>query len=441
MHLDPDTCHVHSSGEKVGDWPASCSTHWKRRLIRGIFAASFTVLSLTVFGCVFNPHVTHELTPGCRDCPNSFLIEGASLDLVSECPFQPFFQQCDRSNPPCGAMKCPVAFHQSQTLWLASGEQIAVQWDKFFEHILTSRGVCDRDDCVPGPPPPECRNIAQGAGDVVSVLACEGFELCEKFEQVNARYHGYPAVSGCRFAGMPQQGFSPPIFTPRKSTVYQVVYAIPAGQTAQSASNPPSILAEKKIFVLEGRTTRPAIYESTTYTEATHPSYVWYKVDLTSQRDWEVNFSTKLRITKVRFLIGKKTHDPATGEFVVDVQRVARPSRLIVVSNFNDQNSIIPNQDNTSCYADISKEDGGFDLTQCVGGNIQNPGPAHLLDATPTYLKDQNRLGDRLSWFAEFNPCEGCGENCTMPCPTGATAPDLQGGVLVLAIEFTIQAL
>jgi hypothetical protein len=185
------------------------------------------------------------------------------------------------------------------------------------------------------------------------------------------------------------------------------------------------ILAEKKIVVI---TDVPRV--------STHPlklhidnqlPFVFYKGTVGIDPDWDVSFSSHLRVTKVRILQGIVARDPKTTLFALDetTAKVVHPSRIVLFPGYQDSFSV-SRTDTYRCYADTD-EDGNFDLFRhCLHDSpYTNSNAVHQgLLANPTHL--QNAPTDILTWFVEFNPQEG------------AVVPTLDPNE-ELAIEFTIE--
>jgi hypothetical protein len=190
----------------------------------------------------------------------------------------------------------------------------------------------------------------------------------------------------------------------------------------------------KKIFVIDDQP-QLTTYQMERYTEAANPNHVWYKWSSTNDPVWHEAFSRNLRITRVRILRGFPSLDSTTGKYRLGSAVAVRPSRVVLTPNFSG--SVLAGvNDALRCYANMS-EDGNIDLSVCRRSCPACPSSGtNLEDATPTYSKTDPSAS--LTWFAEFNPCEGCASPCGTNCPTGAIEPALLVPGEVLAIEFTI---
>jgi hypothetical protein len=347
---------------------------------------------------------------------------------------------CDNGGP-CSApdqMECRhLSYDRSNTLWLSSDDLLTARWDDFILFTHSHDGVNETCSyCVAANgcnlytlinSPPESKDPL--------VVAYEGFVQ----ESEPILIGTADVYSGCPDPQTPRNQF--PV---AGSGTYQIVAprlssnrCVGGGYACDGADlRLRAIVGEPmKVFVV-GDTSLVTTYQMDRYVEAAYPFHVWYRWSSASDPVWNETFSRNVRVTKVRILKGLPSLDSTTGKYVLAGATVVRPSRVILTPDFSAGESVLAgSNDAMRCYADMS-EDGNINVARCRGSNNSNS--TNLQDATPTYAK----VGpaDRLTWFAEFNPCEGCGAPpCGNVCTTGATEPSLVVPGSVLAIEFTIE--
>jgi hypothetical protein len=311
------------------------------------------------------------------------------------------------------------SLHQSDSIWLRAGDQLVVKWDSYTFFHTFGGANCDfpnltqkTDDCAicnwcdTSPTfeqlcPFQLRAV--GGSERLRLNKYDGF-MSNNEQPTTIEFLG--DTSGCS-----ARGFAPFSFTPEGNSTYQVL--------TPEASSSQAVLTNKKVFVIQNGMSQPATYKMDQHTDIQSP-LVFYKWTVGGDPIREDNFSTNLRVGKVRVLKGHAVSDPVSGRFMLEGATVIHPSRIVLIPNFNSSLSVF-NQDANRCYAN-SNEDGDFDLTRCRPAFGNNN--SFLVDVTPTYMKTQPM--DKLWWVVEFNPTEG------------GTPPVLATGE-VLAIEFTIQ--
>jgi hypothetical protein len=178
-------------------------------------------------------------------------------------------------------------------------------------------------------------------------------------------------------------------------------------------------VAESKVFVLNGEPLKVS-YQLDTLNQA-EPMVVFYWGQVPRIPVLQDNFSTNLRIGKIRIVKGKPSINKMTGKLEIESAMAVRPSRIVFIPGYDGMARVFEN-DGTRCYSDPQIADGDINLSNCrtvFGNSIGHP-----LDATPAYLKNASQTA--LSWVAEFRASEG------------GIAPTFEAGE-VLAIEFTIQ--
>ena len=148
------------------------------------------------------------------------------------------------------------------------------------------------------------------------------------------------------------------------------------------------------------------------YSDPSDPTTVRYKYT-TYKYNGKLaeNFSTSLKITRVRFLLG--TRDPKTNVVMYredpEALKKARPSRFLFLPNFAG-GSINAAENGTSsrCYLDPLADDGGFNLEACRSYPPTDTGNAGVIRShrvTPTYVNGFNQ--DTLTWVAEYKVSDG----------------------------------
>lgn len=118
------------------------------------------------------------------------------------------------------------------------------------------------------------------------------------------------------------------------------------------------------------------------------------------------NFSNRLRVKKVRVLLGVR--NPQTGaEMILDdpesLRRV-RPSRILFLPDSRDGDiNRSPTESTNRCYVDPTNDDGGFDL---VSSCRRSPGGPHFAQSvTPTF--QSGRYVETLDWVIEYKLSDG----------------------------------
>ncbi len=137
-------------------------------------------------------------------------------------------------------------------------------------------------------------------------------------------------------------------------------------------------------------------------------TYVWqWSVEETNGK-WELNFSNRLRVSKVRILKGRRS--PVTNRFFA-----SDPQRPYVIPYRIEVGSLV-------CHADRRSQDGDIALSRCRQTSDDQAGTPIIV--TPTYLNRNDQAP--LIWKGVFNSSEGF------------TPPLVMDGE-ELAIEFTLE--
>ncbi len=334
------------------------------------------------------------------------------------------------------------ATHPSLSYWMKRGDKIAVKWDAFefdwqregktCDFVDNSSGTdcqvcdyCQAHQIYGGLPCLGINSPVLGPGSL-KVIANLGFRPTEitakvfEFEQAGAY------VGSCSN----NTTWPVPTIEPETSGLFQISSDV--GVTAKGPAE-----GKVKIHLLfDGFKPPVTSYQMVEHIEVVQPPRAFYKWEVTGDQFWDDNFSPTLRVTKVRVLKGKPSMDVNTGRFKLDETTVTvlRPSSIILAPAFNDTQSALSGT-NTRCFADPASEDGDIDLRSCRTV-FQTNCPNCSVTATPTYLPANQE--QKLTWFAEFNPCQGCGLCTPGTCATGAKPFTLADGE-ILAIVFTVE--
>ena len=328
---------------------------------------------------------------------------------------------------------------QSPTLWITSGKELAARWDAYTLFLHLGDDLCDFE------------NLTGSTSD------CQVCDLCADFNTFEDRCPRLQFLGGndlgprvIAFDGfMPPQRFvtnthpgsgcfsplfgspGPFRFIPTGNATYQMLSTV-------HSTSPDTILAEKKVFVIEAGVAQATQYrlEHLLTDVASNPPTPFFKWTVQNGSTWEDRFTPDLRVTRIRILTGRPGTDPLTGRFKLEDPTPVRPSRVVFFNNFvaSDPPSpgdIYANPEEASqrCYVNPNTPDGDINLTNCRAAAGNSNGV--LYDATPNTLKTS--LTVPLTWIVEFKQAEGADFNpltpVSDPVPAGAS----------LAIEFTIE--
>lgn len=139
---------------------------------------------------------------------------------------------------------------------------------------------------------------------------------------------------------------------------------------------------------------------------------VWYRWSISKDGLWEDNFSSNVRVGKLRILTGRPGTDPLTGRFRLEDPRPVRPSRVLFLRVFLQSEPASPDDillhsddDELRCYADPSMLDGNIEITRCRL-NSGDPTPS---GTPPTFQLNPNLYDDQhITWMVEFKEGEIC---------------------------------
>jgi hypothetical protein len=294
-----------------------------------------------------------------------------------------------------------------QDFWLRAGDSLNAAWDSFVLSLAQPGAMCTASTPASPPACQQCNIVNQNANDCPSVFVptATDFLTVESFAGFNSNA---PAqlIGHISHDGVAALSFS---FTPTENATIRLTTTIEERGT----------LAESKVFVVSPGTQMTATFRMDALVQIGVSDATFYSGSLSRNPVLSDNFSTNLRIGKVRVLQGKVSSDPLSGKLQIKDASVLHPSRIVLIPDYNG-NSVY-SDDSLRCYSDTSA-DGGLDFTNCR----TSPGGTggSMLDATPAYLKFAPQ--SVLTWVAEFKPAEGG------VIPT--VGPDE-----TLAIEFTIQ--
>lgn len=333
----------------------------------------------------------------------------------------------------------------SFSYWLKKGDHIELKWDRFEFHWAHDGKTCEFPDNNSTNDCRVCNFCAYDHDQCLGTLLAieEGdFTIARdssfRTEDATNTLFNFRLASDVVSACSNDTTHSPPTIQPEKSGQYRIATRLSNVKINGAAQG------RVKVYVLDPSKPDVTSYAMQRHSETAYPDRVWYQFSVTGDDFWEDNFSKNLHVTRVRFLKGKPTMDANTGRFKLDDNyTVVRPSRVVLIPTF-DENGSAKTRDEVRCYAAPStvSSDGDINLTRCrqvALVNCPSSDPTCHTEATPSYLGD--RTAEKLTWFAEFYPCEACGSGCVASgCPSGATEPVLGEGE-VLAIEFTLETL
>jgi len=384
------------------------------------------------------------------------------------------------------------SLQQSGVLWLATDDELAVRWDTYRVFWKANKDtVCDFPNVVPAEEwnCQRCNYCDQWVTDPMErdSVNCGMFSLTGSPDESvgpavisykESMMSGGPEViaqagylDGCPRAPNPSK------FKPGENSTLRILApywssylterddlekrSVPVESLGDFRQSPPVFvtpaLVEKKVHVVDGTpqqsTHQMQLHEQTDpagCTLATNPNCtVWHKWSVRSttvdgRTIWDVNFSDRLRIGKVRVLRIGRTN-PSTGIFIPEEPSIVRPSRILFLRGFDaGVNTVLnhPEERGQRCYADTpaaNTPDGNIELTHCrqnLGDATPTGEPVYTV--TPTFYS-----GAVLTWFAEFKLSEGADADLTTPCILAAapnpTGCDYLDANIVLSIEFTIE--
>ncbi|HEY7786134.1 MAG TPA: hypothetical protein VIB00_15490 [Pyrinomonadaceae bacterium] len=338
-------------------------------------------------------------------------------------------------------IKDQTSLKPSNTLWIRQGDELIALWDTFRLEIYKSDEACDftnfveaTDDCelcdlcMTGSEFEQlCPHFGVGTFPFIKLQQFEGFTSdAEPTSVVMMRF-----LSGCS-----ARGATPVTSIPERNSTYQILNEVSMDGTGQFKE-----IAQKRIFVI-GDTSQTTSYQLERY--ASQPPVppnmwpkIWYRWSISKDGPWEDNFSSNVRVSKVRILTGRPGTDPLTGRFRLEDTRPVRPSRVLFLRAFLQSEPASPDDillhsddDELRCYADRTSLDGNIEISRCRY-NFGDPTPS---GTPPTFQLNPNLYDDQhITWMVEFHEGEGADFDPTTPIydevPPGA----------VLAIEFTIE--
>jgi hypothetical protein len=363
-----------------------------------------------------------------QDCYKAGVVAGAECSILGPEILNARFEVVGQS-----------PLHQSNTIWMSSGEELVSLWGTFTLYVTVGPETCDFANLTNYT---HACSVCNLCDDPLYLQRCRFNAFVPSPGEADDFY--FPKVLAFPggstegeelflldfFTGCSAFGFSPVPFAPNDNFTYQLI--------PPTASPSLEELARKKVFVIQDGLTQPANYELEHYiTDSSGtPPTAWYSWTVRGNPIWEDNFTSSVRVANVRILTGRPSSDPVTGRFRLDDQKIVRPSRIVFMRSFVPSSPASPSdilnhadERVQRCYADPGKEDGDISLTNCRTAVGNNNGI--LFDTTPTYVKAQP--ADQLTWVAEFKASEGADFDPTTPAfdSIPANAP--------LVIEFTIE--
>ena len=356
-------------------------------------------------------------------------------------------------------------FHRSRTVWLGGNAdpnnrtKVAALWDSYaFVHAFDGEvcfdqagnyigpnDSCQRCDFCGATPEEACDRapyaVPQFVGlvDTLTTVSHDGFILVDE-----------PTIllESDYFRGCP--GSTPDVFSLERNATVQMLdprFAHP--NEATIALKDRRELARLQVFVVQSGAPQNTQYPMQHYVTDPPPSaspspspaptpksfYYWTMPD---NSVWDDNFTSDLRITRVRILTGTVGSDPITGRFQLLDSKPVRPSRILFLKNFMPGTPALPNDifshaDETAqrCYVNPTLDDGGLDLQSCLIDLGTSSRRDYL--ATPTLQNFFPEDVNKLTWIAEFNANEGADFD---PLTPGFDAVPIDA---MLAIEFKIE--
>jgi hypothetical protein len=292
--------------------------------------------------------------------------------------------------------------------WLRGGDSLTAAWDSFVLSISEPGTMCLSSTAASPPKCQQCNYKNLKDGNCKSELV--GFDLLtvESF----AGFHvDSPSVALGHIDDDASVSNLSYTFTPSESATLRLTTPI----------DDRGILAESKVFVLNEGMSLPVSFRIDPLPQNVQDAVFFSgSIPRDSTTPLTDNFSTNLRIGRVRVLKGHAQNDPLSGKLSIKDASILKPSRVVLIPDYF-QGESVNSADYLRCYSDPNAADGALDFTACR----TSPGATGTsLDATPAYLKSAPQ--SVLTWVAEFKPSDG------------GVIPQIIGDEIV-AIEFTIQ--
>src|SRR5262245_5671964 len=288
------------------------------------------------------------------------------------------------------------AVRPSRDFWVRKGDLLAMKWDNARFVINRAGSLCDPN--LPCSEQTEACHRCDSCANSCEFSDPSWCAIYYDFERDSldyflkvAEFEGFVRdAAPARVIAFPPLDICPstnpgdaPTFSPQRNATLQMFHRSFAACNTPEDFDHATVIAESKVFVVEDGMTQAATYQLTAHTDPRNPALTFRKWTMEGTPKFNENFSSNLRIGRVRVFTGTPGTDPVTGQFRLENPAVVRPSRVVLSQNFVAGQSVFDN-DRRRCYSDAKAEDGDIDLTQCrvvFGGAAAGPE-----NATPTYL-------------------------------------------------------
>src|SRR5262245_8599930 len=289
------------------------------------------------------------LLSGCRDKVMINAIEcgtGDPLDFVKGPEF---------TNPRFELSSGPT-IRASRDFWVRKGDSLAMKWDRMTLFINRAGSVCDfnrpcseqTESCH------KCETCGAGCSfsdpawcSIVWNLDSNSLDFFIKV----AEFEGFVRDATPRsvlafspFGPCPSSDPSTaPTFAAERNATFQMFHRSFAACKTPEDFDHATVVAETKVFVVEAGMTQAATYRTTAHSDPGNPALTYRKWTMEGLPKFDENYSSNLRIGRVRVFAGTPATDPVTGQFRLENAAVVRPSRIVFIPNYVAGQSVLAN--------------------------------------------------------------------------------------------------